>query len=114
MPKDCGVSVREHLTSFNAGLLTSAKLLVGNKNVWTSQTKIFAKFNNEKMLLRSYHDIEHLEMLTKKRPVRPGRPQSQQQHEAVATANELGKIAYGPQQDVISEIKNFVGSQSES
>ena len=61
-----------------------------------------------------FWEIFSIEILIKRRPVRRGRPQSQQQHEAVATANELGKIAYGPQQDVISEIKNFVGSRSES
>ena len=115
MPKDCGVSVREHLTPLNAGLLNSAKSLVGNKNVWTSQARVFAKFNNEKILIGSYFDIEKLELLVKKHPYRPGRPQSKQHFDAIETNNVLpGKPAYGPQQQIIDDIKNFVGSQGDN
>ena len=48
LPADCGISVREHLTSANKTRVTLAIDAVGPKNVWTSQTKIFAKVNGEK------------------------------------------------------------------
>ena len=46
LPKQSGVSITEHLTHQSIYLLNAAKEVVGDKNAWTSQTRIFAKTIN--------------------------------------------------------------------
>ena len=61
LPK--GVSISEHLTQFNLKLLNKAKDIVGVKNVWTSQTKIYAKLYAEdknKLAITSWQGIDKL------------------------------------------------------
>ena len=60
LPTDCGISIREHLTFANKTLVTQAIDAVGPKNVWTSQTKIFAKVNGEKWEIITDRDIKDL------------------------------------------------------
>ena len=60
LPKDCGVSISEHLTYENLQLLNEVRDLVGVRNAWTSQTKIFAKVNDTKWVIQSHKDIEKL------------------------------------------------------
>ena len=61
LPKDCGVTVREHLTYDNKTLLIQAIKAVGHKNVWTSQTNIFAKVNGSKWAISCDDDIRALQ-----------------------------------------------------
>ena len=60
LSKDSGIFVSEHLTSFNQKLLAKAKSIVGDKNAWSSKTKIWALVNNNKVPIVDYYDIKRL------------------------------------------------------
>ena len=70
LPKMCGVSISEHLTHENLQLLNEAKKLVGDRNAWSSQTKIFAKVNGAKWSIWCLNDIDKLKYAISKQPFR--------------------------------------------
>ena len=63
------VFITEHLTPYNQNLLTAAKELLGTKNAWSSQTKIFGKINDEVHRITSPNDLDHLNSLKVASPV---------------------------------------------
>ena len=58
--KGSGVSVTEHLTAANLQLLADTRKVVGFTNVWTSQTKILANFENTITHIKNTADIDDL------------------------------------------------------
>ena len=58
--KGSGVSITEHLTNKNLGLLKEARAIAGFVNVWTSQTKIYANLEGEVMHIKASKDLENL------------------------------------------------------
>lgn len=66
IPKSSGVTISEHLTKENLDLFHKAKDIVGVRNVWTSQTKIFAKLHADdknKLAITSWQGIKKLQHL---------------------------------------------------
>ena len=79
LPKSAGVSISEHLTADNLYLLNKAKNIVGEKNVWTTQTRIFAKLhaNDEnKLPIISMKSLDKLEQLALNNARRGGNSRS--------------------------------------
>ena len=58
---DNRVSITEHLTKRNSALLNAAKLMLGTKNAWSSQTNLFGKVGNEVVPIKSQNDLDLLE-----------------------------------------------------
>ena len=54
------ISITEHLTKRNSALLNAAKEMLGTKNAWSSQTKLFGKVGNEVVRIKSKNDIDLL------------------------------------------------------
>ena len=54
------ISITEHLTKRNSALLNAAKEMLGIKNAWSSQTKLFGKVGNEVVRIKSKNDIDLL------------------------------------------------------
>ena len=118
LPKECGISISEHLTQTNLQLLNEAKALVGDRNAWTSQTKIFAKLaNGTKISITSPRDLEKLQPPAQSRfsSKRQGadirgtlqaHPYPQQNAKEDLTLNSQG--------NVIDQIKDFIGDTAKN
>ena len=117
LPKDCGVSISEHLTFANLQLLNEAKAIVGGRNAWTSQTKIFVKLaNGSKVLIASTRDLQNLQQ----QPVHSGHSSRRQgavnkgnmhlHHNQNATED----LSLTSQSNVIGQIKNFIADNDKN
>ena len=57
---DKRIKIREHLTNRNLVLLKEAQKLLGERNAWSTQTKIYGKVGSRKLRISSTNDLQTL------------------------------------------------------
>ena len=55
-----GISLSEHLTDFTLKLISSAKALVGDENVWVFKNTVFAQSGGKELKIRNSDDLKKL------------------------------------------------------
>ena len=58
------ISVTEHLTAANLGLLNEAKKIVESKNVFSKNCKVYAKWGKDKFVISDTNDLKKLKDFT--------------------------------------------------
>ena len=60
------LTVTEHLTKHTLQLQSLAGKLVGDHNVWTFKTVVYANHNNKTFTIKNYRDLKYLEGIVTK------------------------------------------------
>ena len=72
--KNNNIIITEHLTKRNLALLKTAEELLGPKNTWSSQTKLYGKIGKEIVSIKSMKDIDFLRGMKASYDVQPPAP----------------------------------------
>ena len=99
--KDHNVSLTEHLTDMNINLLNAARDIVGFKNAWTKNCRVFCLIGNKKMPVSTISNLEVLFADAKEHPDKytDSRPARKPQYDRF--------VPYQPQPNNMNSVQNY-------